>query len=70
MGLERLPAAVDHADRSEQSDDSARTVRVPKPVHVELSDGLRVLPDGHGSGPHRLHLRPEVGRRWSDEGSR
>ena len=55
VGVERLPSAVDHADRPEQSDDSAGAVRVPEPVHVELSDGLRVLPDGHGPGPHRLH---------------
>lgn len=70
VGMERLPAAVDHADRPEQSDDSAGAVRVPEPVHVELSDGLRLLPDGHGPGPHRLHLRPKVGRRWCDERSR
>ena len=70
MGVERLPAAADHADRSEQSDDSAGAVRVPEPVHVELPDGLRVLPDGHGSGAYRLRLRPEVGRRRCNEGSR
>ena len=68
VGMERLPAAVDHIDRPKQPDDSAGAVRVPKPVHLELSDGVRLLPDGDGAGAHRLRLRPEVGRRRCDEG--
>ena len=33
--------------------------------YTHLPDGLLQLPDGHGPDPHRLHLRPKVGRRWS-----
>ena len=69
MGLERLPPAVDHPDRSVEPDDSAGPVRLQLAVRHQLPDGLLQLPDGHGPDPHRLHLRPKVGRRWCDEGS-
>ena len=44
---------------------TARPVRLQLAVRHQLSDGLLQLPDGHGPDPRRLHLRPEVGHRWS-----
>ena len=53
------------SDRSVEPDHPARPVRLQLAVRHQLPDGLLQLPDGHGPDPHRLHLRPEVGRRWS-----
>ena len=66
VGVERLPAAAHHPDEPAGPDDPARAVCVQFAVRDELPAGVRELSDGDGACAHRLHLRPEVGRRRSD----
>ncbi len=57
--IRSIPVSLEEAARIDGA------VRLQLAVRHQLPDGLLQLPDGHGPDPHRLHLRPKVGRRWS-----
>ena len=61
VGVERLHHAARGADRSGRAHASAGAVRVPGPVQHRLHGGLRVVPDGDGSAPDRVHLLAALG---------